>query len=135
MPLSALLQGAGALMIALGLVHAAFPRYFAWESDLAPLQPINREMMKVHTLFIGLTVILIGLLALTSAEMLITEPLGHRVAGGIAFFWLIRLVVQWFGYSPELWRGKRFETAVHLVFTVLWTGLMLVFGAAAAAGG
>jgi len=39
----------------------------------------------------------------------------------------IALVLQLFGYSPKLWRGKLFETVIHLLFLLLWLYLAVVF--------
>ena len=121
----------GGLLVALALVHAVFPRYFDWRRDLAPLQLINREMMVVHTFFVALMVLLMGLLCLTSAPELLGTALGRRVCGGLAAFWTVRLLTQFFGYSSELWRGKPFETAVHVAFTALWVYLSGLFWVAA----
>jgi hypothetical protein len=30
-------------------------------------------------------------------------------------------------YSSALWRGKAFETAVHVLFTLLWTWVTSVY--------
>jgi hypothetical protein len=117
----------GVLLILLALIHAGFPKYFHWKSDLAPLQPINRQMMYGHTFFIALTVLLMGLFCLTSAAEITGTPLGRKVASGLAVFWTLRLFVQLFGYSPQLWRGKAFETTVHVVFTIFWAYLSAVF--------
>lgn len=123
------LKAVGVLLMALAAVHIVFPAYFGWRDGLAQLSPINREMMYVHTGFVALTVFLMGLLSLTSAEALARTPLGRRVALGLAVFWGVRLLVQFFGYSPSLWRGKRFETGVHVAFSVLWSYVTWVFGA------
>jgi hypothetical protein len=117
----------GVLLIALGLVHAAFPKYFAWKKELAGLRLINRQMLYVHTFFIALAVVLMGVLCVTSAAEITGTPLGRKIALGLALFWTARLFVQFFGYSPQLWRGKRFETTVHIVFTILWAYLSAVF--------
>ncbi|MBG8555928.1 hypothetical protein [Hymenobacter guriensis] len=110
----------GALLLLLAGLHAGFPRYFNWAGELKPLSLINRQMMYVHTLFIALVVLLMGLLCLGYASDLLHTRLGHGVALGLSVFWLVRLVVQFFGYSAELWRGKRFETTIHVVFSLLW---------------
>jgi hypothetical protein len=117
----------GFLLVILALLHAAFARYFNWRTDFAPVSLINRQMMYVHTFFIAFTVFLMGLLCLTSAAELVGTPLGHKLALGCGVFWLARLLVQFFGYSALLWRGKRFETFVHIVFSALWTYLSAVF--------
>jgi len=130
-----LLQSAGVLLVLLTLLHLAFPRYFRWKETLRGLPQISREVMYVHTFFIGLTVLLMGALCLTSAEMMLSPGLGRRICLGLGIFWAARLVIQFFGYSPELWRGKRFETCVHVAFALLWTFLAAVFFVAAASIG
>ncbi|MEO0592542.1 MAG: hypothetical protein AAFZ38_03095 [Myxococcota bacterium] len=127
MTLEVHLRFAGAGLIALALLHAVFPRYFDWSRELSRLSLINRQMMQVHAFFIAVVVALIGVLAISSARLLVSTSLGHRVAAGIAVFWLLRLAIQWFGYSTKLWRGKRFETIVHVVFTCVWTYLTVLF--------
>ncbi|KAA2238986.1 hypothetical protein F0L74_22490 [Chitinophaga agrisoli] len=117
----------GILMIALALLHVIFPRYFNWKQELMPLSVINREMMYVHAFFIALTVLLMGLLCLTSAGALLGTALGRRICLGFALFWMARLCIQFFGYSSRSWKGKRFETAVHVAFSFLWLYLSGVF--------
>lgn len=122
------LQLTGSLLIVLALVHGTFPSYFKWKSDLKPLSLINRQMMYVHTFFIALTVLLMGLLCLTQSEALINTALGKVMNAGMCFFWLCRLIVQFWGYSPQLWKGKTFETTIHVLFSLLWCFLTLLFG-------
>ncbi|AZQ57707.1 hypothetical protein EJ994_02375 [Maribacter sp. MJ134] len=117
----------GALLIILAMVHVIFPRYFKWEKELKALSLINRQMMVIHTLFIAITVFLMGLLCLTSSEDLINTYLGKRICLGLGLFWTIRLIVQFFGYSSELWRRKKFETTIHMFTIILWSYLSSVF--------
>ncbi|MCE3282549.1 MAG: hypothetical protein K0Q66_1286 [Chitinophagaceae bacterium] len=91
------------------------------------MSPINRQMMYIHTFFIGLVVLLMGWLCLTSATELVNTPLGRRISLGMGIFWVARLYIQFFGYSSSLWRGKRFETTVHWLFTAVWVYLSVVF--------
>lgn len=121
------LQIIGTLLIVLSLIHVVFPRYFNWKSELQHLSLINRQMMTVHTFFIALTVFLIGLLCVTSASELIETSLGRKISLGLAVFWTIRLFTQIFIYSPILWKGKTFETIVHILFTIFWAYMSLVF--------
>ncbi|MDB5197867.1 MAG: hypothetical protein JWP88_2238 [Flaviaesturariibacter sp.] len=117
----------GILLIGLALLHFVFPRYFNWKEELVPLSLINRQVMYVHTLFIALAVFLIGVLCLASSHEMVTTHFGKRVAFGLGVFWTARLIVQFFGYSSELWRGKSFETAVHVLFSILWTYISVIF--------
>ncbi len=117
----------GILLMVLAFVHVIFPRYFNWKVELKTLSLINRQMMTVHTFFVALVVFLMGLLCVTSTNELIETPLGKTISLGFAIFWLLRLFIQFFGYSMELWKGKRFETVVHVVFIGFWVYLSTVF--------
>jgi hypothetical protein len=121
------LQIVGGILMVLALVHVIFPRYFNWKEELVGLQLVNRQIMEVHTFFIALAVGLIGLLCLSSAHELVTSTLGRRVAGGLAVFWGLRWYFQFFVYSSKLWKGKPFETTVHVAFSLLWTYLTVLF--------
>ena len=117
----------GWLMMVLAIIHVVFPKRFDWKKECGSLSLINRQMMYIHTFFIALVVFLMGALCVGAADDLSTTSLGHKVSLGLFVFWGARLVIQFFGYSPELWRGKRFETIVHIVFSLLWTYFSLVF--------
>jgi hypothetical protein len=88
---------------------------------------MNRQLMYVHTFFIAFVVMLMGLLCITSANELMQTALGKKISFGLWLFWTVRLLVQFFGYSSQLWKGKRFETIVHIVFSFLWVYLSVVF--------
>ncbi|HMT54748.1 MAG TPA: hypothetical protein PKC06_15945 [Saprospiraceae bacterium] len=117
----------GVLLIALALAHIVFPKYFNWDKELKSLSLINRQMMTVHTFFIALTVLLMGLLCLTSSAELIETNLGKKISLGLGIFWTVRLFVQFFGYSIDLWKGKKFETIVHILVSIFWAYLSLIF--------
>lgn len=117
----------GVSLAVLAIVHVIFPRYFDWKIQLSGLSLINRQMMYVHTFFIALVVLLMGVLCITSANEMVNTALGKKICFGLFVFWFARLVIQFFGYSSELWKGKTFETTVHVVFTFLWVYLSGVF--------
>jgi hypothetical protein len=117
----------GTLLIILALVHIIFPKYFNWEKELKSLSLINRQMMTIHTFFIALTVFLMGLLCLTSSTEMVETSLGKKISLCLCIFWSIRLFIQFFGYSPQLWKGKPFETIIHLLFSLLWMYLSIIF--------
>ncbi|MEM8891683.1 MAG: hypothetical protein AAGD28_27135 [Bacteroidota bacterium] len=118
----------GSLLMLLALIHVGFPRYFKWKEELSKLSLINKQMMEVHTFFLALTVFLMGLLCVVSTHDLIHTNLGKTISLGFSVFWIIRLYFQFFVYSPDLWKGKRFETSVHVVFIFFWAYLSGVFG-------
>lgn len=117
----------GILLSILAFIHVGFSRYFKWKIELKSLSLINKQMMTVHTFFIALVILMIGLLCITSSNDLINTELGMRISLGLGFFWSIRLVFQLFVYSPKLWKGKKFETAMHIIFTFFWTYMSVIF--------
>jgi hypothetical protein len=117
----------GFILIVLSLVHVVFPRYFNWKDELKSLSLINRQMMIIHTFFIALVVLLMGLLCISYSTELIDTKLGKNISLGLGIFWGMRLFIQFFGYSSQLWKGKRFETMIHVLFSLLWTYISVVF--------
>jgi hypothetical protein len=124
------LKFVGTTLMGLACLHVGFPRRFDWARELARLSLLNRRMMQVHTLFIALIVLMMGALcAAGTSALLERSALGRYVAAGLLGFWAIRLGCQLFVYDSALWRGKRFETAVHVVFVLFEAYLVAVFAA------
>jgi len=117
----------GSLFILLALMHPIFPYYFKWKTELAALSLINRQMMYVHTFFLALIILLMGLLCLVSSHDLIYTELGKTICIGFGVFWSIRFLFQFFVYSSKLWKGKTFETLIHIVFSFAWLYFSYVF--------
>jgi hypothetical protein len=121
------LQIIGYLFILLAFIHVVFPKKFEWKKECGSLSLINRQMMYIHTFFIALVVLLMGILCISSYSDLIETPLGQKISLGFFIFWVIRFFIQFFGYSSELWKGKKFETMVHVVFSIFWAYVSVVF--------
>jgi len=117
----------GTAFIALALVHIIFPKYFNWKEELAKLSLVNREIFKVHTFFIALTVFLMGLLCTFYSTEIIQTKLGKAISLGLLIFWGLRLLTQFFGYSSTLWKGKAFETIIHITSSFFWFYLVYIF--------
>lgn len=117
----------GLCLILLGLVHAIFPRQFNWKRELSSLSIVNREMVYVHTFFIAITLLLIGILCLTSATDIISSTFGKRVSLGLSIFFSLRFLAQFFGYSSDTWKGKTIETAIHILFAIFWAYITAIF--------
>ena len=117
----------GYLLMGLSFLHFALPKYFNWKEELRGLTQMNRQLMYVHSFFIALIVFLIGWLCVTSSSELIETTLGRRLALGLVVFWSIRLFIQFFGYSSEIWKGKTFETIIHILASAFWLYLSVLF--------
>lgn len=121
------LQIIGFLLMILAVIHVIFPVYFKWKTELSSLNLINKQLMYVHTFFVAFMVFLMGLLCVSAYEEIISTKLGHKIAFGMFVFWGCRLFFQFFVYSSALWRGKTFETIMHICFSCLWSYLTVIF--------
>jgi hypothetical protein len=116
------IQVCGVLMLALASLHLAFPGRFRWTEEFRHVSLLSRQMFYVHTGFVGLIVFLNGLLyTLLAPDLVVPSRLSAAILGCAALFWTARLLVQFFVYSPTLWRGKAFETRIHVGAVLLWT--------------
>lgn len=119
----------GVALILLALGHIVLPRWCNWAEELAPLSLLNRQLMQVHTFFIALIVLMFGALTFFFTDDLLSKSkLAQATLAGFTLFWAIRLVFQFFVYDTTLWRGKRFETIVHILFAYFWTYCTIVYG-------
>ena len=96
----------GVIMAALAVVNVFVPRRFHWPEELARLSLINRQIFQAHSIFLILMLALFSALLLTCTDALL-EPtrLARAVLAGLTIFWGLRMVMQWFFYSPETWRA------------------------------
>jgi hypothetical protein len=126
--LAILLRLAGAGLLALAAVHIPIGRHLQWRTDAARMAPVNTSIFHVHTLFICLMLVLMGLPCLLDPQVLLEKSrAGAWLAWSFASFWAVRLYCQWYVYPRELWRGKRLETSVHVWFTLVWLSLTTLF--------
>ncbi len=123
------LKVVGALLMTLGLAHSFFDRYFEWQKELAPLSLLTRQVFQVHGFFIALVVAMMGACSLFYTNALLASgALSRVVLTGLVVFWLSRLAIQLFVYDPAIWRGRRFYTVMHVVFSIFWTYVVLTYG-------
>jgi hypothetical protein len=125
------LRTVGVVLAGLVVVNLFGPRRFGWHEEMKRLSLLNRQIFQAHSMFLILTLALFSTLLLTSADVLL-EPtrLSRAVLAGLTIFWGVRMAMQWFFYSPAIWRGNRFFTTMHVVFSVTWIYMTGVFGAA-----
>jgi len=123
------LRVVGVLMALLVVVNFFVPARFHWHEELSRVSLVNRQIFQVHTVFIVLMVAMMSALFLTCAEALL-EPtrLSRAVLIGLTVFWGLRMLMQWFFYSPLVWRGNRVHTVMHGVFSLGWIYVTAVCG-------
>ena len=121
MTISLHLEIVGVLLVLLGLSHACFNRIFGWQQELTGVSLLTRRIFFVHTFFIGLAVVLCGAVSMIYADVLLRpDRLARAILAGMTAFWLCRLLAQFFAYESAIWRGNRFRTWMHVVFSALW---------------
>ena len=121
----------GVVMAWLVVVNLYVPRRFHWREEMARLSLLNRQIFEAHAVFLVLTLALISALLLTCGDALL-EPtrLSRAMLIGLTIFWTLRVLMQWGFYSPQIWRGHRFNTVMHYVFSAIWVYVSTVFAAA-----
>ena len=121
----------GVAMAVLVAVNLYVPRRFHWREEMGRLSLLNRQIFQAHAVFLVLTLALFSALLLTCGEALL-EPtrLGRAMLIGLTIFWGLRMLMQWLFYSPRIWRGDRFNTAMHYLFSMIWIYVTAVFAAA-----
>jgi hypothetical protein len=121
----------GGLLGVLAFINLFVPGRYRWREEMARLSLLNRQIFQAHNVFVILTIALCSALLLTSADTLL-EPnrLSRAVLVGLTLFWGLRMVMQWLFYSPRIWRGHRFNTAMHCVFSVAWIYMTATFATA-----
>lgn len=128
--LTLLLRIAGAGLIMLAIVHIPMGRQLRWREDALRMSPANASIFHVHTFFICVVLVMMGLPSLLEPSVFLTSSrAGGWLTWSIAGFWAIRLYFQWFVYHADLWRGKRLETSLHVGFTVIWAALAALYAA------
>ena len=121
----------GILMALLVLVNLAVPGRFGWREEMARLSLLNRQIVYAHHVFIVLILALFAALLLTCAEALLQPTrLARAVLIGLTTFWALRMLMQWGFYSSATWRGHRFHTVMHGVFSVTWMYVTVTLAAA-----
>ena len=125
------LRLAGVVMASLVVVNLLVPRRFHWREEMSRLSLVNRQIFQAHSVFLVLTLALFSALLLTCGPALL-EPtrLSRAVLSGLTIFWGLRMVMQWWFYSPLIWRGHRFNTVMHYTFSVVWVYVTTVFAVA-----
>lgn len=125
-----LLRAAGLGLLTLSLAHAPIARRLNWREEARRLSPVNAAVFRVHALFIAVTLALMGLPCLFEPSVFLERTrAGAWWTWSLAAFWALRCYCQWFVYEADLWRGKRFETALHVLFSAQWIALTGLFAA------
>jgi hypothetical protein len=121
----------GALLLGVAALGVAVHRHFRWGDEIQRLTLLTRQVFLIHSAFVTVVLAMLGAMLLTLAPALLGPgPLPRAVLIGLLIMWMARLLAQWFFYDPSLWRGDRFRTFMHVLFSVLYAYFVATFGLA-----
>lgn len=127
--LAPVLRLIGVCLILQSFAHIHLHKRLKWGEEAARMSPFNAAVFHVHTFFICLVLVMMGLpLAIDPGLLLEKSKIGAWAAWSLCVFWGCRLWCQWFTYNPAWWKGQRFEISMHWVFTGVWLALTVIFG-------
>ncbi len=107
---------------------ALVPLRLQWNSVLAPLPPLVRQLFWVYGGYVVLSIISLGILCIVNAEELAAGSLLARSCCAYAMlFWGIRLSLQPFLHAKPFLTTWWLKAGYHLL-TILFTGLTVIFG-------
>ena len=125
------LRAVGVVMALLVAINLVVPVRYRWRDETARLSLLNRQIFQAHAIFLIVTLALFSVLLLNYADALVEPaPLSRATLGGLTIFWGLRMLMQWCFYSPAIWRGDRFHTAMHWLFSATWVYVTGVFATA-----
>ena len=126
--LALLLKAVGLTMLLLSVGHWPIAKYLKWREEAERLSLINRQILFVHSYFIALILLFMGIaLVFYTPLLLAPSPLARLLAVAFLVFWASRLFIQLFVYSPANWKGRRFRTLTHALLTLLWSVYVFTF--------
>ncbi|MEI9998102.1 MAG: hypothetical protein WDO13_02480 [Verrucomicrobiota bacterium] len=120
------LAGAGHFCLLIASVQV--PARLGWKKDLAQLTPFNRRLMWVYAGTTLLTIVAFGVLTLLlHGEFLARDPAAVALAGFIAVFWTLRIVVDFTWLPRDGWpRGTAFAVG-HILLVGLFIALAATY--------
>jgi hypothetical protein len=122
----------GILHFGILIASALVPRVLDWRSSLRKLDPLSRQLIWVHGLFIVLVIIAFGVLSVGFANELANgSRLARAVCAFIALFWTCRLVVQFAVFDARPYLKSTLLAIGYRGLTVVFTYLAVVYAWAA----
>lgn len=120
-----LVLAAGVHAAGFALFHVAFWRLFGWPRTLRDTTFANRAILQIANVQLVVVFAVFAALCFTFTDAVAGTALGRAVLGGMALFWIVRVVTQmvWLCVSRPL---------VHMLTALFVLGAALCAGAALA---
>ncbi|MGZ8901457.1 MAG: hypothetical protein ACXW3Z_15305 [Limisphaerales bacterium] len=132
MKLVTMLQWAGVLHAGLLCAGIMMPRVVEMKSHVAQLPQFLRDLFWTYYIFIGGCIVGFGSVTFFFAHELASgEALGRAVAGFLAAFWTLRLVVAGFVFKMEPYLTSKWFRVGYAVVNAAFVFLIIVYALAA----
>ena len=120
------IQLAGALQLITAAANFFLPAKLHYRENLAKVSPIIRQIFTVHSIYIVLVLVGLGLICLLFPNDLCgASALGRFLCGFLAIFWGLRVVLQFCYYDSAVKKehpfGAMFFGSVFLYLAVAFT--------------
>ncbi|HVE15715.1 MAG TPA: hypothetical protein VNB29_03220 [Chthoniobacterales bacterium] len=122
MKLQLFIQLAGLVQLAIAAANFVLPGMLDYRGNLVKVSPIIRQIFTIHALYIVLVLLGFAAMSLFFAADLCTGGLGRFLCAFLAFFWLLRVGIQFRYYDPAIKQRYRFGNAVFMT-AFLYLGL------------
>ncbi len=121
------LGGLGQIVLCIGSIK--IPAVLNWKQELAPLNPLTRQMFWVYSLYIWSTNLAFGLLSFFAPQFLL-QPSGLSavVSAFICLYWGARVLIQLFYFDRSSAPQGKIYLLAEIALESLFIYLTLVYG-------
>ena len=128
-PLIPMLWSAGGVQLLIASANFFAPRKLHYAENLAKVTPMVRQIFRVLSFYIVLTLVAFAALCFTfPADLAGGSTLGRALSSFLALFWGVRVLIQLFYYDPDT---KRRHPVFNVLFLTAFVFLTATFTAAA----
>ena len=122
-----LLAAAGQFCLA--ALNLNIARIMQWQSDVARMPLLIRQVFHVHTWFVSAALLIFAVLTWRFAPQIAagSDPVYRWLACAIGIFWSIRAMLQVCYYSSSHWRGIPPRTVVHVILLVVYSSWAVLY--------
>ena len=132
--LSAALYAAAAGHVLTLAASIQVPVRLHWKEDIVKLQRFNQKIFWVYSFYIVLSIVSFAVLTCRLHDSFLAGSLAARwLAGFIAVFWTVRVLVDIFWYDSRDWPAGNALVAGHALVTSLFCALATIYWTAALA--
>lgn len=123
------LQTVAVMQATVAVINLALVRLLHWEKEVANMSLLLRQVFQIHAWYISLTMAIFAVLTWRFAGEMArgTNPALQWLNASIAFFWGLRVVLQFVHYSPSHWRGRPGRTVIHCLLIATYLGFTATY--------